>query len=46
MINDVVVGVIFLGMRLYMQEMSEDSGKAQTTALVCLILGCFEVTSQ
>ncbi|XP_031255326.1 O-acyltransferase WSD1-like [Pistacia vera] len=35
-INDVAVGIIFLGMRLYMQEMSQDSCKAQTTALVLL----------
>ncbi|KAJ4729789.1 O-acyltransferase WSD1-like [Melia azedarach] len=35
-INDVVVGIIFLGIRLYMQEMRQDASKAESTALVLL----------
>ncbi|KAJ0110543.1 hypothetical protein Patl1_02265 [Pistacia atlantica] len=35
-INDVITGIIFLGTRLYMQEMSQDSSKAQSTAVILL----------
>ncbi|KAJ0110990.1 hypothetical protein Patl1_03098 [Pistacia atlantica] len=35
-LNDVITGTIFLGTRLYMQEMSKESSKAQSTALVLL----------
>ncbi|KAF7822975.1 O-acyltransferase WSD1-like [Senna tora] len=36
-VNDVLVGLIFLGIRLYMKEMeSESSSKAESTALVLL----------
>ncbi|CAI0549664.1 unnamed protein product [Linum tenue] len=35
-INDVITGVIFLGARLYMEEMEAGSGDASATALVLL----------
>ncbi|RDX60849.1 O-acyltransferase WSD1, partial [Mucuna pruriens] len=35
-INDVITGVIFYGMRLYMQEMDNKAGKANSTGLVML----------
>lgn len=35
-INDVITGVIFLGARLYMQEMSHGSSSLPSTALVLL----------
>uniref|UniRef100_A0A2P2KBA9 Uncharacterized protein n=1 Tax=Rhizophora mucronata TaxID=61149 RepID=A0A2P2KBA9_RHIMU len=35
-VNDVITGTIFLGTRLYMEEVSQGSGKADTTALVLL----------
>lgn len=35
-INDVICGVIFMGIRLYMQEMSHDTRNAESTALVLL----------
>ncbi|XP_004516680.1 wax ester synthase/diacylglycerol acyltransferase 4-like [Cicer arietinum] len=35
-INDVLVGIIFLGIRLYMQEMNKDSSKYKSTALVLM----------
>ncbi|XP_062150396.1 wax ester synthase/diacylglycerol acyltransferase 4-like [Alnus glutinosa] len=34
--NDVITGIIFLGTRLYMQEISHKSSKAHSTALVLL----------
>lgn len=35
-VNDVLVGIIFFGIRLYMKEMEHESSKAQSTALVLL----------
>ncbi|XP_073058383.1 wax ester synthase/diacylglycerol acyltransferase 11-like [Primulina eburnea] len=35
-LNDVICGVMFMGIRLYMQEMSHDSRNADSTALVLL----------
>ncbi|KAH7533351.1 hypothetical protein FEM48_Zijuj04G0121700 [Ziziphus jujuba var. spinosa] len=35
-INDVIVGMVFFGTRLYMQEISEESTKSSSTALVLL----------
>lgn len=35
-INDVITGIIFYGIRLYMQERSQKSSKAHSTALVLL----------
>ncbi|KAI4346829.1 hypothetical protein L6164_007692 [Bauhinia variegata] len=35
-INDVIVGLIFYGIRLYMEEMNQKSSRAQSTALVLL----------
>ena len=35
-INDVVTGMIFLGTRLYMEETSEETKNARSTALVLL----------
>ena len=35
-INDVIVGIIFFGTRLYMQEISKESTKSNSTALVLL----------
>ncbi|XP_073156596.1 wax ester synthase/diacylglycerol acyltransferase 4-like [Henckelia pumila] len=35
-LNDVICGVIFMGIRMYMQEMSYDSRNADSTALVLL----------
>ncbi|XP_038681494.1 O-acyltransferase WSD1-like [Tripterygium wilfordii] len=35
-VNDVITGVIFLGTRLYMQEMCHESRKSRSTALVLL----------
>ncbi|KAF3444105.1 hypothetical protein FNV43_RR13795 [Rhamnella rubrinervis] len=35
-INDVIVGIIFFGTRLYMQEISNESTKSSSTALVLL----------
>ncbi|KAH9792430.1 diacylglycerol O-acyltransferase [Citrus sinensis] len=35
-INDVVTGIIFLGTRLYMQELRHDSSNAKSTALILL----------
>ncbi|KAK7290887.1 hypothetical protein RIF29_05653 [Crotalaria pallida] len=34
--NDVLVGIVFLGIRLYMEKMDNKSSKAETTALVLL----------
>ncbi|KAL2245838.1 UNVERIFIED_CONTAM: O-acyltransferase WSD1 [Sesamum indicum] len=35
-VNDVITGIIIYGTRLYMQKRSEESGKANSTALVLL----------
>ena len=35
-VNDVITGIIFLGTRLYMQEISNKSTKSHSTALVLL----------
>ncbi|XP_050248324.1 wax ester synthase/diacylglycerol acyltransferase 4-like [Quercus robur] len=35
-INDVITGIIFFGTRLYMQEVSQKSSKADSTAIVLL----------
>ena len=35
-INDVITGIIFYGIRLYMQEISHNSSKAQCVAVVLL----------
>ncbi|KAH9792422.1 diacylglycerol O-acyltransferase [Citrus sinensis] len=35
-VNDVIAGIIFLGTRLYMQEMRQRSGEANSTTLVLL----------
>lgn len=35
-INDVITGIIFCGTRLYMQEISHNSSKAQSIAVVLL----------
>ncbi|CAL0323634.1 unnamed protein product [Lupinus luteus] len=35
-VNDALVGIIFLGIRLYMEAMNHESSKANTTALVLL----------
>ncbi|XP_019432114.1 PREDICTED: O-acyltransferase WSD1-like [Lupinus angustifolius] len=35
-VNDALVGMIFLGIRLYMEAMNHESSKANTTALVLL----------
>ncbi|XP_044501643.1 wax ester synthase/diacylglycerol acyltransferase 4-like [Mangifera indica] len=35
-VNDVITGIIFLGTRLYMQEMSEESSKTRSTAVILL----------
>lgn len=35
-VNDVIAGIIFLGTRLYMQEMRQGSGEANSTTLVLL----------
>ncbi|KAL3848842.1 hypothetical protein ACJIZ3_010724 [Penstemon smallii] len=35
-INDVITGIIFSGTRMYMQKMSQESGVANSTALVML----------
>ena len=35
-INDVITGISFFGTRLYMQEISQKSSKADSTAIVLL----------
>ncbi|KAI3940600.1 hypothetical protein MKW92_050195 [Papaver armeniacum] len=42
-INDVIVGIIFYGTRLYMEAVSKGSGNAKSTALV--LLNTREITS-
>ncbi|KAI3958527.1 hypothetical protein MKW92_025903 [Papaver armeniacum] len=42
-INDVMVGIIFYGIRLYMETASKDSGNARSTALV--VLNTREITT-
>ncbi|RZC52679.1 hypothetical protein C5167_021106 [Papaver somniferum] len=42
-INDVMVGIIFYGIRLYMETTSKDSGNARATALV--VLNTREITT-